>query len=128
MLISSLLAAPVWQVWQGYDVVKAGRKLIGATNPLESEPGTIRGDFAVEVGRNVIHGSDSPENGEREIGTQQEGGAWHQCKASAQPMKAYMILTCLKRAPGLQGQSFHLVSPRTISLIFCTCGPRSVVR
>jgi hypothetical protein len=49
-------------------VVASARKLIGATNPLASEPGTIRGDFAVEVGRNVIHGSDSPENGERETG------------------------------------------------------------
>lgn len=48
-------------------MVKSARKLIGATNPLESEPGTIRGDCAVEVGRNVVHGSDSPENGEREL-------------------------------------------------------------
>ncbi len=53
-------------IWEGKGVVKSARKLIGATNPLESEPGTIRGDFAIEVGRNVIHGSDSPENGERE--------------------------------------------------------------
>jgi nucleoside-diphosphate kinase len=49
-------------------VVKSARKLIGATNPLEAEPGTIRGDFAVQTGRNVVHGSDSPENGERETG------------------------------------------------------------
>ena len=48
-------------------MVKSARKLIGATNPLEAEPGTIRGDLAVEVGRNVIHGSDSVENGAREI-------------------------------------------------------------
>ena len=53
-------------VWEGAGVVKSARKLIGATNPLESEPGTIRGDFAIQVGRNVVHGSDSPENGERE--------------------------------------------------------------
>lgn len=50
-------------------MVKSARKLIGATNPLEAEPGTIRGDLAVQTGRNVIHGSDSPENGERETGT-----------------------------------------------------------
>lgn len=56
------------QALEGNGVVKSARKLIGATNPLESEPGTIRGDFAVDVGRNVIHGSDSPENGERELG------------------------------------------------------------
>ena len=55
-------------VWEGKGVVASARKLIGATNPLASEPGTIRGDFAIEVGRNVIHGSDSPENGERETG------------------------------------------------------------
>jgi nucleoside-diphosphate kinase len=53
-------------VWEGKGVVASARKIIGATNPLLSEPGTIRGDFAIEVGRNVIHGSDSPENGERE--------------------------------------------------------------
>ena len=54
-------------VWEGPGVVKSARKMIGATNPLESEPGTIRGDLAVEVGRNVIHGSDSVESAEREI-------------------------------------------------------------
>jgi hypothetical protein len=56
------------QVWEGNGVVASARKLIGATNPLASEPGTIRGDFAIEVGRNIIHGSDSVENGERETG------------------------------------------------------------
>lgn len=49
-------------------MVASARKLIGATNPLASEPGTIRGDFAIEVGRNIVHGSDSVENGERETG------------------------------------------------------------
>ena len=49
-------------------MVKSARKLIGATNPLEAEAGTIRGDLAVQTGRNVVHGSDSPENGERETG------------------------------------------------------------
>ena len=58
----------VAQVWEGKGVVASARKIIGATNPLASEPGTIRGDFAIEVGRNVVHGSDSPENGERETG------------------------------------------------------------
>ena len=57
-----------WQVWEGKGVVKSARKLIGATNPLEAEPGTIRGDLAMQTGRNVVHGSDSPENGERETG------------------------------------------------------------
>mmetsp|Transcript_43828 Transcript_43828/g.78320 ORF Transcript_43828/g.78320 Transcript_43828/m.78320 type:complete len:228 (-) Transcript_43828:42-725(-) len=66
-LVDYICSGPVVaMVWEGKGVVKSARKLIGATNPLESEPGTIRGDFAIEVGRNVIHGSDSPENGERE--------------------------------------------------------------
>lgn len=48
-------------------MVKSARKLIGATNPLEAEPGTIRGDLAIQTGRNIVHGSDSVENGEREV-------------------------------------------------------------
>lgn len=59
------------QVWEGNGVVKAARKLIGATNPLEAEAGTIRGDFAIQTGRNVVHGSDSPENGIREASKHQ---------------------------------------------------------
>lgn len=55
-------------MWEGAGVVASARKLIGATNPLAAEPGTIRGDFAIEVGRNIVHGSDSVENGERETG------------------------------------------------------------
>jgi len=68
-LVDYILSGPViCMVWEGNGVVKSARKLIGATNPLEAEPGTIRGDFAVQTGRNVVHGSDSPENGERETG------------------------------------------------------------
>jgi nucleoside-diphosphate kinase len=55
-------------VWEGKSVVATGRKIIGATNPLASEPGTIRGDFCIDVGRNVIHGSDAVESAQREIG------------------------------------------------------------
>lgn len=55
-------------MWEGDGVVKSARKLIGATNPLEAEPGTIRGDLAVWTSRNVVHGSDSIESGERETG------------------------------------------------------------
>lgn len=54
-------------VWQGKDVVKTGRTILGATNPLASAPGTIRGDFAIDVGRNVCHGSDSVESAKKEI-------------------------------------------------------------
>ena len=65
---------PPRQVWEGKGVVASARKIIGATKPLEAEPGTIRGDLAIEVGRNVVHGSDSPENGERETGGGGEAG------------------------------------------------------
>ncbi|KAI0511518.1 hypothetical protein KFK09_012148 [Dendrobium nobile] len=55
------------EAWEGIGVVASARKLIGATNPLQADPGTIRGDLAVQTGRNVVHGSDSPDNGHREI-------------------------------------------------------------
>ncbi|CAN1300135.1 Nucleoside diphosphate kinase 4, chloroplastic [Linum perenne] len=54
-------------VWEGEGAIKYGRKLIGATDPQKSEPGTIRGDLAVVVGRNIIHGSDGPETAKDEI-------------------------------------------------------------
>ena len=67
-LINYMLSGPViCMIWQGREVVKTGRKMLGATNPLNSEPGTIRGDFCIESGRNIIHGSDSVESAEREI-------------------------------------------------------------
>ncbi|WJX88812.1 Nucleoside diphosphate kinase II, chloroplastic [Trifolium repens] len=67
-MIEYITSGPVVSMaWEGVGVVASARKLIGATDPLLAEPGTIRGDLAVQRGRNVIHGSDSPENGEREI-------------------------------------------------------------
>ncbi|XP_075993116.1 nucleoside diphosphate kinase 3 isoform X2 [Genypterus blacodes] len=67
-LISYMSSGPVVaMVWQGLDVVTTSRKMLGETNPADSLPGTIRGDFCVEVGRNVIHGSDSVESAQREI-------------------------------------------------------------
>jgi nucleoside-diphosphate kinase len=54
-------------VWEGEGVVSSARKIIGATNPLAAEPGTIRGDFGVNIGRNLIHGSDAIETAQREI-------------------------------------------------------------
>lgn len=53
----------VWEI----NNVFSGRKIIGATNPLESAAGTIRGDFAIDIGRNVIHGSDAVESARKEI-------------------------------------------------------------
>src|SRR5204863_7179810 len=52
---------------EGYEAVVAARQVIGATNPLEASPGSIRGDFAIEVGQNMVHGSDSPESAAREV-------------------------------------------------------------
>ncbi len=54
-------------VWEGKNVVKQSRALIGATNPADAALGTIRGDFATDVASNIIHGSDSIESAEREI-------------------------------------------------------------
>ncbi len=54
-------------VWEGRNAVSIARTLIGATNPSEASPGTIRGDFGIDIGRNVIHGSDSAESATREI-------------------------------------------------------------
>mmetsp|Transcript_2039 Transcript_2039/g.3127 ORF Transcript_2039/g.3127 Transcript_2039/m.3127 type:complete len:195 (-) Transcript_2039:106-690(-) len=63
-----MLSGPVvCMVWEGKEATSTGRKMLGATNPLESAPGTIRGDFCIEVGRNICHGSDSVESAEREI-------------------------------------------------------------
>lgn len=67
-LIDYMLSGPVvGMVWEGKNVVKTGRMMLGETNPLASLPGTIRGDFAIEVGRNICHGSDSVESAQREI-------------------------------------------------------------
>ncbi|KMK76441.1 nucleoside-diphosphate kinase [Alkalihalobacillus pseudalcaliphilus] len=75
-LVDFITSGPVFaMVWQGENVIKTARKMMGATNPADSEPGTIRGDFAAQLSMNVIHGSDSPESAEREIGiffTQEE--------------------------------------------------------
>lgn len=66
-LISYITSAPVMaMVWEGPNAVAAIRQTVGATKPWEAAPGTIRHDFALEVGRNLIHASDKPETGERE--------------------------------------------------------------
>lgn len=67
-LINYMLSGPViCMVWEGAGVVATGRLLLGATNPLASNPGTIRGDFAIITGRNICHGSDTVENAKKEI-------------------------------------------------------------
>lgn len=68
-LVDFITSGPVVaMVWEGEGVIASARKLIGATNPLTAEPGTIRGDFGVSIGRNIIHGSDAPETAQTEIG------------------------------------------------------------
>jgi len=67
-LISYMLMGPVVaMVWEGLTATSTGRKLVGETNPQNSLPGTIRGDYCLETGRNIIHASDSVEAAEREI-------------------------------------------------------------
>jgi nucleoside-diphosphate kinase len=66
-LVEFITSGPiVAMVLEGEEAVRAARQVIGATNPLEAAPGSIRGDFAIAVGQNMVHGSDSPESGERE--------------------------------------------------------------
>jgi nucleoside-diphosphate kinase len=66
-LVEFITSGPlVAMVLEGYEAVKAARQVIGATNPLEANTGSIRGDYALEVGKNMVHGSDSNESAERE--------------------------------------------------------------
>ncbi|MFB5085118.1 nucleoside-diphosphate kinase, partial [Symbiobacterium thermophilum] len=67
-LIEFITSGPVMaMVWEGPNAISIIRKTMGATNPANAEPGTIRADFACDVSYNVVHGSDGPESAEREI-------------------------------------------------------------
>lgn len=67
-LVEYIVSGPVVaMVWEGKDAIAAARATMGVTNPVEAAPGTIRGDYGMEIGRNLVHGSDSPENGEKEV-------------------------------------------------------------
>ena len=67
-LIKYMASGPVLaMVWEGLNVVKTGRVMLGETNPKDSAPGTIRGDFCIQVGRNICHGSDAVESANKEI-------------------------------------------------------------
>jgi nucleoside-diphosphate kinase len=69
-LVSFITAGPVLaMVWEGQDATRQVRRMMGETDPAESAPGTIRGDFGLDLGRNVVHGSDHEDPGanEREI-------------------------------------------------------------
>jgi nucleoside-diphosphate kinase len=68
-LVEFITSAPiVAMVLEGHEAIPAARQVIGATNPLEAATGSIRGDFALEIGKNMVHGSDSVESGQREAG------------------------------------------------------------
>jgi nucleoside-diphosphate kinase len=67
-LLAYITSAPVVvMAWEGKDAITLARNTIGATRPAEAAAGTIRGDFGMDVGRNLVHGSDSAENGEKEV-------------------------------------------------------------
>jgi nucleoside-diphosphate kinase len=67
-LVEFITGGPlVAMVLEGHEAVSAARQVIGATNPLEAAPGSIRGDFGLEVQTNLVHGSDAPESAEREV-------------------------------------------------------------
>ncbi len=68
-LVSFITSGPiVAMIWEADNAVALARQTMGATNPGEASPGTIRGDLGIDIGRNIVHGSDSPESAEREIG------------------------------------------------------------
>lgn len=68
-LLAFITSGPVVAMeWSGESAVSAARTIMGATNPLEAAPGTIRADYATAVTENIVHGSDSPESAERELG------------------------------------------------------------
>lgn len=67
-LVDFITSGPVFaMIWEGENVVENARTMMGTTNPKDAAPGSIRGDYAVNVGQNIIHGSDSTESAEREI-------------------------------------------------------------
>ena len=68
-LVTFVTSGPlVAMVLEGEQAIVAARQVIGATNPVEANTGSIRGDYAIEVGQNMVHGSDSPESAAREVG------------------------------------------------------------
>ena len=85
-LVEFITSSPVVaMVWEGEGVVGSARTLIGATNPISAAPGTIRGDYGVTIGRNLIHGSDAIETAQSEIAlwfTDEELAAWESCAKS----------------------------------------------
>ena len=68
-LVRFITSGPiVAMVWEGQDAIQIARGVMGATDPAKAAPGTLRGDFAMQIAANIVHGSDGPEAAEREIG------------------------------------------------------------
>merc|ERR1712018_902057 len=84
-LVKYMSTGPVLaMVWEGLDVVKTGRVILGETNPKDSKPGTIRGDFCIQIGRNICHGSDAVDSAQKEIKLwfkDEELVSWKTCAA-----------------------------------------------
>merc|ERR1712066_386550 len=84
-LVKYMATGPVLaMVWEGLDVVKTGRVMLGETNPKDSKPGTIRGDFCIQIGRNICHGSDAVDSAQKEIKLwfkDEELVSWKTCAA-----------------------------------------------
>lgn len=83
-LVEYMSSGPVVpMVWEGLNVVKTGRVMLGATNPADSCPGSIRGDMCIQVGRNICHGSDAVESANKEIALwfgEKELVSWQPCQ------------------------------------------------
>lgn len=82
-LVKYMASGPVCpMVWEGKGAVATGRVMLGETNPAESKPGTIRGDFCIEVGRNICHGSDAVDSAKKEMDLwfpESERVGWESC-------------------------------------------------
>jgi nucleoside-diphosphate kinase len=83
-LIAFITSGPVLaMIWEGREAVSVVRSLMGATDPLKAAPGTIRGDLALDLGMNLIHGSDSPDRAQAEINLFFEPGELHEYDRTA---------------------------------------------
>jgi nucleoside-diphosphate kinase len=90
-LVSYITSAPIVAlVVEGSDAVEGCRASIGATNPIKAAPGSIRGDFAQTIGRNLVHGSDSPESAKREIAIWFEP---HEIASRKHDLEAWLVST-----------------------------------
>jgi nucleoside-diphosphate kinase len=67
-VLSTMKIRIICMCWEGKDVINQGRQMLGETQPLASKPGSIRGDYSIDLGRNICHGSDSPEAAAHELG------------------------------------------------------------